>query len=109
MSDNNTNTARLKELKKNIEQSYSYFKANNDRYHEFVKFVFNTSMTNEDIQTLRDLGKPTLEFNILESFVSRQSEEMLALNLSWSLMLIPFASQNSHLSRPLPVKYEDHN
>ncbi len=62
---------RLPEIKKNVEQAYGYFKPNYDRYNEFVKFVFQTSMTPEDENTLRDLGKPTLEFNILESFVSR--------------------------------------
>lgn len=62
---------RLKDIKLNIEQAYGYFRPNYDRYNEYVKFVFETSMTPEDEITLRDLGKPTLEFNILESFVSR--------------------------------------
>lgn len=62
---------RLKDIKATIEQSYQYFKDNNDRYHEFIKFVFQSSMTQDDLETLEKLGKPQIEFNILESFVSR--------------------------------------
>lgn len=62
---------RLDEVKQMVEQSNSYFQENYERYHEFVKFVFNTSLNQDDLETLRDLGKPTIEFNILESFVSR--------------------------------------
>lgn len=64
-------TERLNELKKYVEESYQYFKSNYDRYHEFIKFVFECSITPEDESVLNDLGKPVLEFNILESFVSR--------------------------------------
>jgi hypothetical protein len=62
---------RLNEIKSNVEQSYTYFKDNYDRYNEYLKFVFKTSLTDIDINTLKDLGKPDIEFNILESFVSR--------------------------------------
>jgi len=62
---------RLDDLKEKVEQSHQYFQSNYERYHEFIKFVFDTSLDSDDIQTLNDLGKPTIEFNILESFVSR--------------------------------------
>lgn len=62
---------RLKDIKEKVEQANAYFKPNYERYHEFVKFVFESSMTSDDVMTLRALGKPTIEFNILESFVSR--------------------------------------
>lgn len=63
--------SKLGELKKYIDESYTYFQSNNERYNEFVKFVFQTSLTQKDLQTLRQLKKPTLEFNILESQISR--------------------------------------
>lgn len=62
---------RLKELKKNVETSYLYFRKNAERYKDFMRFVFDTSLTNEDIEKLKTLKKPPLEFNVLESIISR--------------------------------------
>ena len=62
---------RLDEIKESVEQSREYFQDNVDRYHEFMKFVFKTSMTEEDLAALNELGKPTIEFNIVEALVSR--------------------------------------
>lgn len=62
---------RLSDIKKNVEEAHTYFKDNYDRYHKFTKFVFETSITPRDQEILTDLQKPDLEFNILESFVSR--------------------------------------
>lgn len=61
---------RLKDLKEKVENWQEYFKDNNDRYHDFINMVFNTSLTPEECAKLKKLGKPPLEFNILESFVS---------------------------------------
>jgi hypothetical protein len=63
---------RLNELKEKVRQSELYFKDNNNRFKEFVKFVFNTSLTAEDITKLISLNKPTLEFNILEAIINNQ-------------------------------------
>lgn len=60
-----------KEIKNNIEQARQYFDKNNKRYEYFVKAVFDTSLSAQDVTTLQQLGKPPLEFNILESFISR--------------------------------------
>jgi hypothetical protein len=62
---------RLADLKESVEQSQQYFSDNVNRYHEFMKFVFKTSMTEDEQATLRDVGKPTIEFNILEAYISR--------------------------------------
>lgn len=62
---------RLKDIKKKIESSHNYFEPNVRRYNEFTKFVFDTNLTNSDEAILRTLGKPTVQFNILESFVSK--------------------------------------
>jgi hypothetical protein len=61
----------LPQIKKNIEQSYDYFKPNYDRYHDFRRFVFDTSLSDADISLLKTLQKPQIEFNILEAYVSR--------------------------------------
>lgn len=64
-------TERLDDLKKKVEQSYLYFEDNIKRYHEFKKFVFKSSMTQDEVGALQEIGKPTIEFNILEAFISR--------------------------------------
>jgi hypothetical protein len=61
----------LDRIKLNIENSYNYFKPNYDRWHEFHKFIFITSLSEKDIEFLKILGKPPLEFNILEAYISR--------------------------------------
>jgi hypothetical protein len=62
---------KLPMLKQMVENYYNYFKKNNERYHEFKKFICDTSLTPEELSKLRQLNKPTLEFNIIEAFISR--------------------------------------
>ena len=62
---------RLPEIKKSVEDSMEYFSENVERYNEFMRFVFSTSLTHQDIGVLQTTGKPTIEFNILEAYVSR--------------------------------------
>jgi len=64
-------TERLKELKKNVEEAKQYFNENINRYDEYMRFVFKSSLTDDEAATLADIGKPTVEFNILEAFISR--------------------------------------
>lgn len=62
---------RLKELKKRVEESREYFRENVNRFDEYIKFVFKTSLNQDEIAALQETGKPTIEFNILEAYVSR--------------------------------------
>jgi hypothetical protein len=64
-------TDRLKELKKIVEESQQYFSENVKRFEKFIKFVFKSSLNDDEAATLAANGKPTIEFNILESFISR--------------------------------------
>lgn len=66
---------KLPELKKNVEQWNEYFRDNILRYNDFMRFVFKSGLTSQDVATLQDIGKPTLEFNILEPYISRQRGE----------------------------------
>lgn len=61
----------LPRIKKNVEAAYQYFKDNYDNWHEFSKFVSLTALTNDDIEILKELNKPTIEFPILEAYCSR--------------------------------------
>jgi len=58
-------------LKKDVERAYEYWKPNYDRYHKFRKFVFDTSLTSDDIEVLKMLQKPQIECNIQEAYISR--------------------------------------
>lgn len=62
---------QLARIKKNIGSSYLYFKENYDRFHEFRKFVFDTSISDDQRAMLRTLKKPIIEANILEAYISR--------------------------------------
>lgn len=62
---------KLKPVKRSIEEWQQYFQENNDRYHDFMRFVFKTSLTSDDKAILDELSKPTIEFNILEAYISR--------------------------------------
>jgi hypothetical protein len=62
---------QLERIKKNVRSWHDYFKHNYDRYNEFRRFVFESSLREEDITLLMTLSKPQLEFNVLEAYISR--------------------------------------
>ena len=64
-------TSELDEIKDNIRQSRLYWKKNIDTYRKFMRLVFKTAFSNDDVQKLSQLSKPALEFNILEAMISR--------------------------------------
>jgi hypothetical protein len=61
----------LSRIKKVVKNTHEYFKHNYDRYNEFRKFVFESSLTNDEITLLMSMNRPQLEFNVLEAYVSR--------------------------------------
>lgn len=61
----------LARIKKQVRNTHDYFKDNYDRYNEFRKFVFESSLTNDEITLLMTMGRPQLEFNVLEAYISR--------------------------------------
>lgn len=62
---------RLDYLKEKVEEAQEYFEQNVQRYNEFIRFVFKSSMTDQECAALADIGKPSIEFNITEAMVSR--------------------------------------
>lgn len=62
---------RLEQLKKSVEEAQEYFSDNFKRYQQFMKFVFKSSLDDTENATLAERGMPTIEFNILEAFISR--------------------------------------
>ncbi len=62
---------QLERIKTTVRRSHDYFKPNYDRFNEFRRFVFDTSLKDEEITLLMTLSKPQLEFNVLEAYISR--------------------------------------
>ncbi|MFA6080724.1 MAG: portal protein [Candidatus Gracilibacteria bacterium] len=61
----------LDRLKKNVRNSYQNFQPNYKRFNEFRRFVFDSSLTDDDRMILDALKKPKIEFNIGEAYISR--------------------------------------
>ena len=61
----------LARIKKVVRNTHDYFKDNYDRYNEFRKFVFESSLTEDEITLLMTMNRPQLEFNVLEAYISR--------------------------------------
>lgn len=61
----------LSRIKKNITDGHDYFKDNFRRFNRSRKFIFESSLTDNDIALLSETGKPQIEFNIGEAFLSR--------------------------------------
>jgi hypothetical protein len=62
---------QLKRIKKNIENSYQGFKGNYERYTRFRNFIFVTTMGDSGKDVNNELLRNSLEFNILEAYLSR--------------------------------------
>jgi hypothetical protein len=61
----------LERIKTNVRRAYEYFKPNYDRYNDFRRFVFETSLSSDEVTLLATIGRPQLEFNVLEAYISR--------------------------------------
>lgn len=61
----------LQRLKKNVEKSYEYFKENYDNFNKSKRFVFVTTLNDNDKSVNNELSQPNIECNLLEAFISR--------------------------------------
>lgn len=64
-------TSQLDKIKQSVEQSYTYFRPNYERFHQFMRFVYKTTLTEDDIAVLATLQRPQIEFNMMEAYISR--------------------------------------
>lgn len=69
--------SRLEEIKKNIQISYGYFRENYERFNNMRRFVFYSTLSEDDKAKLQALGKPPITGNVLESFLSRMRGNFL--------------------------------
>src|ERR1700744_927312 len=70
-----THAEKHADIKENIEEAFEYFGRNYERYQEFMRFVFVTTLNAADESKLALLGKPPITCNILEGFVMQQIAE----------------------------------
>lgn len=66
-----THVDQLDRIKTTVRRAHDYFKPNYDRYNEFRRFIFESSLKEEEITLLATLSRPQLEFNVLEAYISR--------------------------------------
>jgi hypothetical protein len=64
-------TSQLEKIKQSVEGAYTYFRPNYDRFHQFMRFVYKSTLTEDDISVLATLGRPQIEFNMMEAYLSR--------------------------------------
>jgi hypothetical protein len=62
---------QLPRIKKRVRNAHDYFKHNYDRFNEFRKFIFESSLTSDEMTLLMSMNRPQLEFNVLEAYLSR--------------------------------------
>lgn len=67
----------LEGFKKNVQSFQDYWRDNSLRYNEFMRFVFKSTIDQQDINFLDTIGKPPLTFNTLEPYVSRICGELI--------------------------------
>jgi hypothetical protein len=87
-------------IKRNIEQAYQFNKDNIKRFEEFMRFIFDTSLTDEDVAALVERGMPAIEFNIVESVISKLRGEWLTQQPSVEVRAadgVPLAQLNDDL------------
>lgn len=63
------------QIKKNIATSYMYQKDNNKRFHEFRKYVYKSSISDQQKVVLAGLRKPAIEANLMAANISRLKGE----------------------------------
>lgn len=61
----------LSKIKNRVRNAHDSFKENYDRFNEFVRFVFESNLTGDEITLLQTINRPQLEFNTLEARISR--------------------------------------
>lgn len=72
-------------IKKDVEKGFSYFQNNYKMYNDFIRFVFKTSITPAAQSANQELEIPNLEFNILESYISRLCGEFSKMDPAFSI------------------------
>jgi hypothetical protein len=99
-------TDRLKDLKRKVEEAEQYWHENTERYERFMRFVFKSSLQDDEATALASTGKPTIEFNILESYISRLRGEFAKQEPALTVRAadgVPLSMLNSQFTETLDL------
>lgn len=66
---------QLDRMKANIKDSHNYFKDNYKRFYWFKNFVFNSSLSSDEVALNQELNRPQIEFNLMEAKLNTQLGE----------------------------------
>jgi len=76
---------KLDKIKENVRQSHDYFRLNYQRFHDYITFIFKTSLSPADKSVLMEIQKPMMEFNITEAYISRLCGEFSKMDPAFSV------------------------
>src|ERR1017187_4425906 len=85
MGSNKPYITELDYLKDKTQEWFAYFRKNNDRFINFMKFICETAITDDARQKLVTMQKPPLEFNETEAYVNRQVAEFMKQTPSFNV------------------------
>ena len=95
----------LERLKRYVRNWNEYFKDNCDRYREYIKFVFISSITESESSINKRLKRPNIEVNALESYVSRLRGEFSKNIPSVSVSLREGSNADPELAKVLEAHF----
>lgn len=67
----------LEGLHKKIKRAHDYFDSNYKRFNNFMRFVCHTTLDADAVGKLNTMNRPQMEFNSLESIISKQCHEFI--------------------------------
>lgn len=76
--ENKKTVGHFDTIKNHVEEAYSSFAENRVRYNEFMRFLYKSTLTDDERATASELNRPAIEFNIVEPFVSRLIGEFVS-------------------------------
>lgn len=68
-------TELLQSLKDDVVSWFNYWQDNIAIFHKATNFIFHSNLTQQEKNSLNNLQRPPLEFNILEAYISRLTGE----------------------------------
>lgn len=98
-----TSEENLEKIKDKIKDSYDYFEENYKSYVENRRFIYDTSLSDDQVKMLETLDKPVIEINIGEAYVSRLVGEFYKQEPS-----LKIAPENENVSLFISQTVEDY-
>lgn len=105
MASNKESQKKLEEIKKKIDRAHCYFKDNYNSFYDNLRFIFLTSITNADKNTLTALNKPVIETNIIEAFLLKILGEYIKHEPGIELSIDTMQDKEPHKNQELLLRF----